>query len=168
MIFGHQTDDAQTTGSLDDLAAQGDELSDTTHGTTSSMAADTPKADPTPADLPQSAPTSSLASTTHEPTPPATPSESESKAPTVKSPDGDALLSLKQQALHQLTPLVHQLEQSPEERFRTTMMMIQSTDNADLIKDAYQAAQEIKDDKIRAQALLDVINEINYFTQQKN
>lgn len=78
----------------------------------------------------------------------------------------DDLLSIKQQALQQLTPLVGHLEQSPEERFRTTMMMIQASDNKDLIKLAYEAAQAITDEKTRAQALLDVVNEINYFTQQ--
>ena len=83
-------------------------------------------------------------------------------------PDAGAssdLLNLKQQALQQLSPLVGHLDQTPEEKFRTTMMMIQASDNKDLIKDAYGAAQAITDDKARAQALLDVINEINYFTQ---
>ncbi len=79
----------------------------------------------------------------------------------------DELLALKQQALGELTPLVDHLDQSPEEKFRTTMMMLQSTDNQALLKDAYAAAQAITDDKTRAQALLDIINEINYFTQQK-
>jgi len=84
--------------------------------------------------------------------------------PTTDVPDD--LLDLKQQALTDLGPLVDHLDQTPEEKFRTTMMLIQSTDNSALIKDAYAAAQAIDDDKIRAQALLDVINEINYFTQQ--
>jgi len=79
----------------------------------------------------------------------------------------DDLLGIKQQALQQLTPLVSHLEQTPLERFRTTMMLIQASDNQALLKDAYEAAQKIEDDKIRAQALLDVINEINYFTQPK-
>jgi hypothetical protein len=77
----------------------------------------------------------------------------------------DDLISIKQQALQQLSPLVGHLDQSPEEKFRTTMMMIQASDNADLVKDAYAAAQQIPDEKARAQALLDVVNEINYFTQ---
>ncbi|MCA9327296.1 hypothetical protein KDA14_02085 [Candidatus Saccharibacteria bacterium] len=80
----------------------------------------------------------------------------------------DDLLSLKQQALSQLSPLVDHLDQSPEEKFKTTMMMLQSTDNQALLKEAYEAAQAISDDKARAQALLDVINEINYFTQKSN
>jgi hypothetical protein len=78
----------------------------------------------------------------------------------------DDLLDIKQQALSQLGPLVSQLEQSPEEKFRTTMMLIQTTDSSSLLKDAYDAAQSIPDDKVRAQALLDIVNEINYFTQQ--
>ena len=77
----------------------------------------------------------------------------------------DALLDIKQKALSQLSPLVSQLDQTPEEKFRTTMMMIQATDNQDLVKDAYAAAQEISDEKSKAQALLDIVNEINYFTQ---
>jgi hypothetical protein len=83
------------------------------------------------------------------------------------APVGDLtndLLAMKHQALEQLTPLVDQLDQSPEEKFRTKMMMIQSTDDQTLIRDAYEAAQQITDEKARAQALLDIVNEINYFT----
>jgi hypothetical protein len=76
------------------------------------------------------------------------------------------LLDIKQDALQQLAPLIGHLDQSPEEKFRTTMMMIQASDNQELLKDAYEAAQQITDEKTRAQALLDVVNEINYFTQQ--
>lgn len=80
----------------------------------------------------------------------------------------DDLVGIKQQALQHLSPLVNHLDQTPEEKFRTTMMMIQASDNQDLIKDAFEAAQKITDDKARAQALLDVINEINYFTQHEH
>ncbi len=81
------------------------------------------------------------------------------------STGNDDLLTIKQQALQQLTPLVSHLDQTPKEEFRTTMMMIQATDNQDLVKKAFEAAQKIEDDKERAQAFLDIINEINYFTQ---
>lgn len=80
----------------------------------------------------------------------------------------DDLVNIKQQALQQLSPLIGHLDQSPEEKFRTTMMMIQASDNQALIKEAYEAAQQITDEKVRAQALLDIVNEINYFTQQAN
>lgn len=76
----------------------------------------------------------------------------------------DNLLKMKQQALQSLAPLIDHLDQTPEEKFKTTMMLIQASDNAELVKEAYEAANEIKDEKVRAQALLDVVNEINYFT----
>lgn len=102
----------------------------------------------------------------------------EAEAPTAPapavtvSPDApavdDDLLDIKQQALQQLSPLVGHLDQTPEEKFRTTMMMIQASDDQSLIRSAYEAAKAISDEKSRAQALLDVVNEINYFTQQHN
>ena len=82
-------------------------------------------------------------------------------------PDDD-LLNIKTQALQQLTPLVGHLDQTPEEKFRTTMMMIQASDNQGLVKIAYEAARQISDEKAKAQALLDIVNEINYFTHQGN
>lgn len=76
-------------------------------------------------------------------------------------------LSIKQKALQELKPLVGHLDQTPEERFRTTMMMIQAADDQSLIPQAYEAANAISDEKTHAQALLDVVNEINYFSSQK-
>lgn len=78
----------------------------------------------------------------------------------------DALMTLKQEALQSLQPLVNHLDQTPEEKFKTTMMLIQATDNPSLVKEAYAAANQIADEKTRAQALLDVVNEINYFTHK--
>ena len=106
-----------------------------------------------------------------EPSAPSVPADlptlpvADSDAPAAGSVPADDLLSLKQEALSQLSPLVDKLDQTPEEKFRTTMMLIQSTDDPSRIPEAYKAAQEITDEKIRAQALLDVVNEINYFTQ---
>jgi hypothetical protein len=118
-------------------------------------AAQQPQSDPQP--------TQSFSDYAAANTPDPAPTADPSPAPTA---GGDDLLNLKQQALSQLGPLVRQLDQTPEEKFRTTMMLVQSTDNASLLKDAYEAAQAITDEKVRAQALLDVVNEINYFTQQ--
>lgn len=78
------------------------------------------------------------------------------------------LLSIKQEALKLLSPLVNHLEQTPEEKFHTTMMMMQATDDQSMVKAAYEAANAITDEKARAQALLDVINEVNYFTSKKD
>ena len=94
-----------------------------------------------------------------------------SPAPSASATQGasdDELMSIKQDALGALTPLVGKLEQTPEEKFKTTMMMIQASDDRSLVKTAYEAAQSITDEKVRAQALLDVVNEINYFTSHQS
>ncbi len=96
---------------------------------------------------------------------PATQMDDTTSATPVVDANHDELLDIKQGALQELTPLVGHLEQSPEEKFKTTMMMIQATDDHTLIKSAYDSAKQITDEKTRAQALLDVVNEINYFTQ---
>lgn len=85
--------------------------------------------------------------------------------PTPAATDPD-LAQIKQQALQSLEPLVGQLDQAPEEKFKTVMMLIQASDNSKMLKEAYGAASQITDEKTRAQALLDIVNEINYFTQQ--
>lgn len=87
--------------------------------------------------------------------------------PTAPAEAHEDLLSIKQEALTSLSPLVHNLELESEEKFKTLMMLIQASDNHELVKEAYAAAQAIPDEKVRAQALLDVVNEINYFTHGK-
>lgn len=81
--------------------------------------------------------------------------------------DPNHLAGLKQQALQHLEPLSEHLGDTPEEQFKTTMMMIQANDNHTLLEKALAAAQKIEDDKVRAQAMLDIINEINYFSQNQ-
>jgi hypothetical protein len=137
------------------LDAPADESADTPV----SDALDQPTESPAPA-APVFAPSPSF---TASPSPSVT-----SDLPTATSTNADALLDLKQQAITQLSPLVSHLDQTPEEKFRTTMMLIQSTDNSALLQEAYTSAQAIPDEKVRAQALLDIVNEINYFTQQSN
>jgi hypothetical protein len=98
----------------------------------------------------------------------AQPAQTDVALSNVSGDGGDAgeLLNLKQTALQQLSPLLGHLDQTPEEKFRTIMMLIQASDNQALLQSAYDAAQAITDEKVRAQALLDVVNEINYFTTQ--
>lgn len=100
--------------------------------------------------------------------PPAMPAQVASPPipPAVEQPGDESLIAIKQDALASLTPLVGKIDQTPEEKFKTTMMLIQASDNASLIKEAYATANQIPDEKARAQALIDVINEINYFTQK--
>lgn len=175
MIFGHQANaptdfSSNSSAPADDSAAPQmtppTDLPATSDDLQSGSVLDQPSGSP---DLSTPTPMSTALSdeSSVSPTPTSSPSD-DTPAQDVPSPapGNDDLLSLKQQALDQLSPLVGQLDQSPEEKFRTTMMMLQSTDNQTLLKDAFDAAQAISDDKVRAQALLDVINEINYFTQK--
>jgi hypothetical protein len=87
-------------------------------------------------------------------------------APVADDETTHELIDIKQHALTELLPLIDKLDQTPEERFRTLLMMIQASDDQHLIKAAYESAHKIEDEKIRARALLDIVNEINYFTQQ--
>ena len=82
------------------------------------------------------------------------------------SSQNQALLDIKQQALSKLGDLVDNLEHSPEQHFQTLMMIIQETDNISMIDKAYATALQLKDAKERAQALLSIANEINYFTSK--
>jgi hypothetical protein len=121
----------------------------------------------TATDSPAPAVTGAPAVPAETPAAPIAPVVSPSPTPTPAA-TGSSLLELKQQALQNLAPLVEHLGQTPEEKFKTTMMLIQASDNSDLIKEAYEAANQIPDEKARAQALLDVVNEINYFTHHSN
>lgn len=96
-----------------------------------------------------------------------TPQENESSdsAPVGEPVDHNKLAQMKQEAMSHLEPLVDHIDGTPEETFKTTMMMIQANDNHLLLDKALAAAQNIEDDKARAEALLDIINEINYFSQ---
>lgn len=113
---------------------------------------------------PHTAPTA----VTNNDTPTSSPVANDDLSSPALAPDTNGLLDLKQDALQKLSPLLGHLDQTPEEKFRTTMMMIQASDNQALLKEAYEAAQGIEDEKTRAQALLDVVNEINYFTQNSS
>ncbi len=91
--------------------------------------------------------------------------ESTSSAPTSDSSD---LEKLKSSALDDLKPLVGKLNLSPEEKFDTLLLIIRSTDDQGLLAEAHSAAKEIGDDTKRAQALLDIIKEVDYFNGKNN
>lgn len=78
---------------------------------------------------------------------------------------GGDLDNLKKTALEELRPLVGKLNLPPEEKFDTLLLIIRSTDDQSLLGPAHEAAQGIQDENKRAQALLDVIKEIDYFSQ---
>lgn len=81
-------------------------------------------------------------------------------------PNSD-LENIKHDALNELRPLVDKLDLPPEEKFDTLLLLIRSTDDKTLIPAAHAAAQQIPDETRRAQALLDIIKEIDFFGQAK-
>jgi hypothetical protein len=84
-------------------------------------------------------------------------------APSIMPSMGESELdSIKQDALTELRPLVDKLNVSPEEKFDTYLLLLRSTDDKALIGPAHEAARGIADEARRAQALLDVIKEIDY------
>lgn len=84
--------------------------------------------------------------------------------PVIAAPAGNSLEDIKKGALNELRPLVDKLDVSPEEKFDTYLLLIRSTDDKELIPASYEAARAITDETRRAQALLDVIKEIDYLS----
>ncbi len=100
--------------------------------------------------------------------PTATPAEPEKPVSTPSPVTGSSALdSIKKDALNELRPLVDKLTVPPEEKFDTYLLLLRSTDDTTLIGPAHEAAKAIPDEARRAQALLDVIKEIDYLTTQK-
>lgn len=103
----------------------------------------------------------------------AQPTDDVSVAPTPTPPapgsTGDATLdNIKLQALGELRPLVDKLNISPEEKFDTYLLLLRSTDDRDLIGPAHETAKTIVDETRRAQALLDIIKEIDFLSQPQS
>lgn len=90
----------------------------------------------------------------------------EDTKPAPKATAGD-LDGLKASALEELRPLVGKLKLPAKERFDTLLLIIRSTDDQSLLGQAHDAAKDIEDDTQRAEALLDVIKEIDYFSSKR-
>lgn len=89
-----------------------------------------------------------------------------SDLPTTATPTvSNDLDSIKKDALGELRPLIDKVELPAEEKFDTYLMLIRNTDDSSLIGPAHAAAQGIADEKRRAEALLDIIKEIDYLSR---
>ncbi|MFZ2835710.1 MAG: hypothetical protein WAZ21_00095 [Candidatus Saccharimonadales bacterium] len=107
-------------------------------------------------------------------TPIATPTVEEPVAPVVDAPViapiatpvTNDLEEIKKDALSELRPLIDKLDVSPEEKFDTLLLIIRSTDDQSLLAATHEAAKAIPDDSRRAQALLDIIKEIDFFSNK--
>lgn len=85
-------------------------------------------------------------------------------AKTAATTDASDLDTVKNNAIRELRPLVGKLNISAEEKFDTYLLLIRSTDDRTLIPPAHEAAKEITDESRRAQALLDIIKEIDFLS----
>ncbi len=84
-------------------------------------------------------------------------------APGVTPQDSD-LEAVKGEAIQELRPLVDKLNVPADEKFDTYLLLLRSTDDRELIAPAHEAAKAIEDEAKRAQALLDIIKEIDYLS----
>jgi len=73
---------------------------------------------------------------------------------------------IKLTALKELRPLMDKVELPAEEKFDTYLMLLRSTDDKTLIGPAHTAAQGIADEKRKAEALLEIIKEIDYLSRK--
>lgn len=87
--------------------------------------------------------------------------------PVVPTLGGDDLGVVKQEALSELRPLVDKLNIPAEEKFDTYLLLLRSTDDKTLIEPAHETAKLIEDESRRAQALLDIIKEIDFLSAPK-
>lgn len=85
-------------------------------------------------------------------------------APPAPTGASDDLAPIKSEAINELRPLVDKLNLPAEEKFDTYLLLLRSTDDRTLIAPAHAAAQSIEDEAKKAQALLDVIKEIDYLS----
>jgi hypothetical protein len=132
-------------------------------------AAAAPVASDTPTDVSAPDPVSVTTPAPEEAEPVSTPAPEPVVAPMPAAPlgtsmGGSDLESIKKDALSELRPLVDKLNVAPEEKFDTYLLLLRSTDDQALIGPAHEAARGIADEARRAQALLDVIKEIDYLS----
>lgn len=73
---------------------------------------------------------------------------------------------IKSQALNELRPLIDHVDLPAEERFDAYLMLLRSTDDSSLVGPAHAAAQNIGDEKRKAEALLEIIKEIDYLSRK--
>ncbi len=84
-----------------------------------------------------------------------------------QSADVNDLPGIKKEAIVELRPLIEKLDLAPDEKFDIYLLILRSTDDKTLIAPAHVAARNIPDETRRAQALLDIIREIDYLSAPK-
>lgn len=149
--------------------SDGGESTDDMNTTPSLQFEETPVALPTAPAEPSDAPAvtaAAIASTPATPAPATFTMPTPSAAPAAVSPAVTGLDDIKNSALQELRPLIDRVDLPAEEKFDTYLMLIRSTDDATLIAPAHAVAQNITDEKRKAEALLDIIKEIDYLSRK--
>lgn len=82
--------------------------------------------------------------------------------PKAAVPERGDLEGVKMEAINELRPIIDKLNLPPDEKFDTYLLLIRCTDDRDLVPPAHEVAKLIEDESRRAQALLDIIKEIEY------
>lgn len=156
------SDDQELAKVLAGINGQGDDAADA-----AAAAPVMPEPVAAPSENDAAAQPESAAPTTPEVSQPEPAVEASPAAPSqpMGAPDAGDLTSIKNDALQELRPLVDKLDVSPEEKFDTYLLLLRSTDDRTLISPAHDAAKSITDEARRAQALLDIIKEIDFLSQ---
>lgn len=79
---------------------------------------------------------------------------------------GDSLDEVKMEAINELRPIIDKLNLPPDEKFDTYLLLLRCTDDRSLVPPAHEVAKQIEDESRRAQALLDIIKEIEYLSNK--
>ena len=74
---------------------------------------------------------------------------------------GSDISKVKEAALKELFPIMDRVEVEPEKRFLLFQEMLTTMRDKAVIAPAYEAARQIRDDKVRADSLLYLINSID-------
>lgn len=74
---------------------------------------------------------------------------------------GSDIVKVKEAALKELFPIMDRVEIEPEKRFILYQEMLNTMRDKAVIAPAYEAARQIRDDKLRADSLLYLINSID-------
>lgn len=74
---------------------------------------------------------------------------------------GSDISKVKEAALKELFPIMDRVEVEPEKRFLLYQEMLNTMRDKAVIAPAYEAARQIRDDKVRADSLLYLINSID-------
>ena len=109
-----------------------------------------------------------LAAPVADPPPPANdmPAQEPAAEEPVPPHEHEELEIIKKHALEELRPLVDKLDLPPEEKFDILLLIIRSTDDEELVAKAHDTSIEIQDETRKAQALLDIIKEVDYFSNK--